>query len=140
LDIEHQTFRLRDYHAFLHSIKDDAARFKMRQQAAFEAERERWAAAGLAEVAAEPVVEASTAQAFVVPPGCRAVRSPIAASVWSIGVESGDQVQSGHKLLVIEAMKMEVAVAAPESGTVVEVLCSQGMQVMAGQPLVLLRV
>src|SRR5260370_22432088 len=88
LEIEHQTFRLRDYHAFLHSIKDDAARFKMRQQAAFEAERERWAAAGLGAVAPQRAGGASTAQGFRVPPRCPAARSPIAATLWRSGVDS----------------------------------------------------
>jgi len=46
LRIEPTEFRLRDYHAFLKSINGDAAEFKARQQQAFEAERERWSAAG----------------------------------------------------------------------------------------------
>jgi urea carboxylase len=45
LKIEPQTFRLRDYNAFLSLIDADAAAFKARQQEAFNAERERWAAA-----------------------------------------------------------------------------------------------
>jgi biotin carboxyl carrier protein len=36
-------------------------------------------------------------------------------------------------------MKMEIAVSAPEDGTVVEVLCAHGAQVTAGQSLVFLR-
>jgi urea carboxylase len=67
------------------------------------------------------------------------VRSPITGSVWSVGVTSGDRVESTQRMLVIEAMKMEVAVAATESGTVVEVLCTQGMPITAGQPLLILR-
>ena len=46
LRIEEKEFRLRDYHAFLDSIRCESAEFKGRQQAAFEAERERWALAG----------------------------------------------------------------------------------------------
>ena len=44
--IEPGTLRLRDHRAFLDSIRDEAAAFKRRQHAAFEAERRRWQAAG----------------------------------------------------------------------------------------------
>src|SRR5262249_61969580 len=54
LRIEPRQFRLREYHAFLQSIKAEAERFKKHQQAAFEAERERWAAAGQAEYIEPP--------------------------------------------------------------------------------------
>src|SRR5258706_14080083 len=44
LDIDEATFRLRDYNAFLHEHGDGITAFKGRQQAAFEAERQRRAA------------------------------------------------------------------------------------------------
>ncbi len=43
LEIEEERFRLRDYHAFLSGIASEAASFKAKQQAGFEAGRERWA-------------------------------------------------------------------------------------------------
>ena len=46
LRVEPGVFRLRDHHAFLASIADDAAACKARQLAAFEAERQRWQDAG----------------------------------------------------------------------------------------------
>ena len=45
--MEHGEFRLSEYHASLKSIEAEAALCKKRQQAAFDEERERWAAAGL---------------------------------------------------------------------------------------------
>ena len=50
------------------------------------------------------------------PEGCRPVCSPVTASVWNIAVEPGQRVQAGQKLIVLEAMKMEIAVAAPSAG------------------------
>ena len=50
------------------------------------------------------------------PEGCRAVCSPVTASVWNIAVEAGQRVQAGQKLMVLEAMKMEIAVSAPSAG------------------------
>ncbi len=130
-------FRLRDYHAFLAGIEDESRAFKLRQQTAFEAERERWKAAGL-----DRVVEVSEPPAIAVqaiPPGCRAVRSPAHASIWNMAVKAGDRVEAGQRLVIVESMKMEIAVSAPQGGTVVEVLCGQGAQVAAGQNLLFLR-
>ncbi len=47
----------------------------------------------------------------------------------------GDQVNTGDTLLVLEAMKMEISVASPSSGTVKQINVSQGDQVANGQEL-----
>jgi urea carboxylase len=53
--------------------------------------------------------------------------------------EAGQRVQAGQKLMVLEAMKMEIAVSAPSAGTVEMVDCAPGALVNAGQRLVTLR-
>jgi urea carboxylase len=138
LRIEPKEFRLRDYHAFLKSIKPEADTFKKHQQAAFEAERERWAAEGKAEYI-EPPEPPAPAPDSEAPEGCRPVRSPIAASVWNVAVEAGQRVEAGQKLIVLEAMKTEIAVAAPNAGIVERLNCAAGAMVWAGQTLLLLR-
>jgi len=138
LRIEPKQFRLRDYHAFLKSIKADADIFKNHQQAAFEAERERWAAAGQAEYMDSPEPPAQESDGET-PEGCSPVRSPIAASVWNIAVATGQRVEAGQKLMILEAMKTEIAVAAPNSGIVEKLNCAVGALVGAGQTLLLLR-
>ena len=45
-------------------------------------------------------------------------------------------VDVGDRLLVVEAMKMEIAITAPLAGRVVEVLVARNVQVDAGAPLV----
>ena len=47
--------------------------------------------------------------------------------------------EAGQKLLVLEAMKMEIAVASPAAGTIEKLNCTTGALVMAGQHLVTLR-
>jgi urea carboxylase len=139
LRIEPKEFRLRDYHAFLKSIERDAASFKRRQQAAFEAERERWAAAGHAEYIEPRDTPAVQDTDAATPKGCSAVRSPIAANVWNVAVEVGQRVEAGQKLIVLEAMKTEIAVAAPRAGVIEKLHCVPGLLVGAGQVLLFLR-
>ena len=139
LRIEEQEFRLKDYHAFLDSIRGESAAFKTGQQAAFEAERERWALAGVDQFVAAESDGAGEVPLDAVPEGCRAVCSPVTASVWNIAVEAGERVQAGQKLMVLEAMKMEIAVSAPGAGTVEMLNCAPGAMVSAGQRLVTLR-
>jgi urea carboxylase len=138
LDIRPEEFRLREYRAFLESIRGETTAFKSKQQAAFEAERERWRAANLDREIEVP--DDAPAQAELpLPPGCRALKSPAHASVWHIAVKGGDRVEAGQRLVVVESMKMEIAVATPHAGVVAEVLCTQGAQVTAGQSLLFVR-
>ncbi|HWE51119.1 MAG TPA: 5-oxoprolinase/urea amidolyase family protein [Bryobacteraceae bacterium] len=137
LDITTEQFHLGDYNAFLKGIGTESQAFKVQQQAAFEAERERWREARL-DVAIE-APEEEAVQERPLPPGCKAIKSPAHASVWNITVQEGDRVEAGQHLVIVEAMKMEIAVAAPRAGTVVELLCTQGAQIAAGQTLLFLR-
>ena len=139
LDIEQTDFKLRDYHAFLRGIASETAVFKKNQQAAFLAERERWAAAGQPEFV-EPLEEPPAAPPAGIPEGCEAVRSPMTASVWQVAVEPGQRVEAGERIVVLEAMKMEFIVVAPAEGVIEVVHCTRGGMVSAGQNLATLRV
>jgi len=63
------------------------------------------------------------------------VRAPSPALVLSVQTKEGREVERGEVLLVLEAMKMEMIVSAPEAGVVQEILVRTGEQVAAGQPL-----
>jgi len=139
LRIEESEFRLREYHAFVKSIQAEAAGIKARQQQAFDAERERWTAAGQADFAEPPETLGTSRNELETPKGCKPVRSPIGASVWTIGVEMGQRVEAGQKLLVLEAMKTEIAVVAPSAGTVERLHCAPGSLVSSGQILLAFR-
>src|SRR5205823_9876873 len=103
-------------------------------QAAFVAERERWAAAGVDQFVDPPELSLpDTPSDQGLPEGCRPVCSPVSASVWNIAVEAGQRVEAGQKLLVLEAMKMEIAVVAPAAGIVERLNCGLGALVSAGQ-------
>jgi urea carboxylase len=72
---------------------------------------------------------------MVVPPNGRLVASPITGNVWSVLVKEGDRVTAGQKVVVVEAMKMEVGVEAPMAGLVKRIAVESGKMVSAGQAL-----
>ena len=112
---------------------------KDRQQAAFEAERERWTGRGIWTARWRPPMSRRPSRQAAARRVAGRCKSPAHASVWHIAVKAGDRVEEGQRLVVVESMKMEIAVAAPEGGTVVEMLCAQGAQVTAGQSLLFVR-
>jgi biotin carboxyl carrier protein len=64
------------------------------------------------------------------------VASPIAGTVLEVKVKPGQDVAQGQDLLLIEAMKMETAIAAPSAGRVKAVLVAAGDGVRENQILV----
>jgi acetyl-CoA/propionyl-CoA carboxylase biotin carboxyl carrier protein len=61
------------------------------------------------------------------------VRSPMPGSVIAVRVAAQDPVAKGDVLLVVEAMKMEHALAAPLDGVVSELAVRVGDQVVVDQ-------
>ena len=139
LRMEETRFSLRDYQGFLAANAASIAAFKGRQQAAFEAERGRWATAGQADLGShtgEPIDERADEPALA--PGERAVESQVHGSVWKLAVEPGQTVAPGQVLLVLESMKMEIALHAEHAGRVSRLLCQVGSQVAPGQALMII--
>jgi pyruvate carboxylase subunit B len=66
------------------------------------------------------------------------VAAPMPGLVVRILVAQGQQVESGTRLVVLEAMKMENALRAPRAGTVGSIHVSEGQNVEKGAPLVTL--
>lgn len=58
--------------------------------------------------------------------------SPLPGTVISISVQTGQRVDAGDELLVIEAMKMNNRIRSPRAGTVGEILVQIGQQVNHG--------
>ncbi|MGJ7506450.1 biotin/lipoyl-binding carrier protein [Variovorax sp. GT1P44] len=65
------------------------------------------------------------------------IRSEITGTVWKILVKPGDTLQADDTLMVLESMKMEIPVIAPEAGRVVELLIAEGDPVREGQDVAL---
>ena len=70
--------------------------------------------------------------------GVDAIIAPIPGQIVSITISLGEQVRSGQKLLVLEAMKLENSITATMDGTVSEIFIAEGDIVNQGQPLIVL--
>ncbi|HHY38843.1 MAG TPA: acetyl-CoA carboxylase biotin carboxyl carrier protein subunit [Clostridia bacterium] len=100
---------------------------------------------------AAPVSTTPTPQAAPTPPATPAPRSagatlstgangrkltaPMPGVILDVKVKSGDRVEVGTVMFLLEAMKMENEIPAPWAGTVREVLVSKGSSVETGQVL-----
>ena len=136
LRVEETTFSLKQYNEFLKENAASISAFKARQQAAFEAERERWAASGQAEYVSETVLEeADTQSELDLPAGAHAITAHVTGTIWKLLVAEGDRVEAGSPALIIESMKMEFPVNAAVNGTIGQFLCKEGTHVSAGQML-----
>jgi acetyl-CoA carboxylase biotin carboxyl carrier protein len=66
------------------------------------------------------------------------IKSQVAGTVWKIEAIAGTQVAAGDTLIVLESMKMEIPVDAPQGGTVVRFLVAEKDVVKDGQVLAIL--
>jgi urea carboxylase len=141
IEIATETFRLKDYRAFLARHADGIAAFKARRQAAFEVERAAWEANGeFARVAALSVEDEKPENrpAVVAPEGSELVEAPLGGSLWKMLVEPGDRVGKGAVIAVIEAMKAECEVVSPQAGVVTGVYARENQAVAPGAALIAL--
>lgn len=133
LRIEQTTFHLGEYKKYLDSIAEESAAFKARQEAAFEAEKQRWHEQGLdtfvSEETAEPAPEVE------LPEGSEPVAATVPGSVWKVLVSEGASVHRGDTVAILESMKMEIPIEADADGTVTALYLHPGEQVEAGQVL-----
>ena len=67
--------------------------------------------------------------------GPDSLMAPMPATVVKLLVTPGAEVAEGDTLIVLEAMKMELAIRAPRAGTVSAIRCAAGELVQPGVPL-----
>jgi urea carboxylase len=136
--IEETTFSLADYNAFLARETASIAQFKYRQQAAFNAERERWAASGQADFVGEEAA-ANDGMGAELALGSEYLTASVPGSVWKIVAQPGEPVLAGDVIAIFESMKMEIPVTANNAGVLTEWLVSEGTPVNAGQGIAVFR-
>ena len=64
------------------------------------------------------------------------VTAPMPGNIWKIKTSVGAKVNKHDVLLILEAMKMENEIVAPEAGTVTSILVKEGDSVEPGKILV----
>jgi glutaconyl-CoA/methylmalonyl-CoA decarboxylase subunit gamma len=74
----------------------------------------------------------------VVTPGasCNELTAPLPGTIVEVFVKAGEEIEAGHVVLVIEAMKMKNSIRSTRSGKIAEVLVSIGQTVAHKQALV----
>ena len=103
---------------------------------------EAGAAASVAPSAASPAATPAAAPPAPVAPtapaapqgaaGSVVISAPMPGNVLDIRVAVGEAVKSGQVLVILEAMKMENEVVAPQDGVVASVNCQKGDMVNVG--------
>ena len=94
-----------------------------------------------APVAAAPVAAPAPAAAPAAPApaaggaGCVKVSSPMPGKILAVKANVGDSVKKGQVILILEAMKMENEVVAPEDGTIASIDVTVGASVESGDTL-----
>lgn len=89
---------------------------------------------GAAPVAA-PVAAAPVAAPAAGGAGSIKVSSPMPGKILAVKANVGDSVKKGQVILILEAMKMENEVVAPEDGTIASIDVTVGASVESGDTL-----
>ena len=95
--------------------------------------------AGAAKAAAPKAAAPKAAPKAAAPAGAQGavkVNAPMPGKILKVNVNAGAAVKKGDVLLVLEAMKMENEICAPQDGTVPTVECAAGDSVESGKVLV----
>lgn len=66
------------------------------------------------------------------------VKSEITGKVWKIERKVGDAISEDDTILILESMKMEIPVAAPANGTLIEILVAEEEMVEEEQVIALM--
>ena len=82
--------------------------------------------------AAAPAPKAAAAAPKAAGAGSVKIEAGAAGKVFKIEKKVGDAVKKGDAVIIMEAMKMEIPVVAPEDGTVASIDCAVGDPVEAG--------
>ena len=97
---------------------------------AYEVTVEEGSGSGAAPVAApKPVVAAPASSGAV---GAVKVNAPMPGKILAVKANAGQAVKKGDVIIVLEAMKMENDIVAPQDGTIASVSCAVGDSVEAG--------
>jgi acetyl-CoA carboxylase biotin carboxyl carrier protein len=61
------------------------------------------------------------------------IKSEITGKVWKLTASPGDRVEAEQTIMLVESMKMEVPVMAPNGGILASILVQEGDDITEGQ-------
>ena len=64
------------------------------------------------------------------------IKAELAGNLWKIVVREGQQVEADETLMILESMKMEIPITAPNAGRVTKIHAMEGETVQEGQLLI----
>ncbi|KAF2202993.1 hypothetical protein GQ43DRAFT_291604 [Delitschia confertaspora ATCC 74209] len=147
---EEVEFDMAAHNKLLEEAADEVGEIRKRQAAAqaemVKAEKEsleKWR-----KEKAESRVDESTVEKMLDDLGIVPVEAPVDANVWKVSVDEGEEIKESSVIVILEAMKLEIAVRTPESAlvalkngklTVEKLLVKPGDTVQAGGHIALLR-
>ncbi|MVA55609.1 urea carboxylase [Agrobacterium vitis] len=135
--IEDGAFSYASYAADLVENAESIGAFKCQQQAAFEAERQRWKDQGLDSFTADEAEHPGPSGE--IPDNCFGVESAVPGNLWKLLVAEGQSVAAGETIAIIESMKMEIAVTAHAPGILRELRAIPGKTIKAGDVIAVLQ-
>lgn len=60
------------------------------------------------------------------------IRTDITGTVWKLVAAPGAMLEEDEPILLVESMKMEIPIGAPEAGRLIEILAAEGDTVTEG--------
>ena len=141
-DIEHVEFDMAIHNQLLEETKEEVKQVKQKQRIAQAKmdKREKELLEKWAEEKAAGKMPMDKVEALLSDPGITKIESPLNANVWKVEVEEGSRVDTETVVVILEAMKLEIAVKAEGmEGRVEKIIARPGESVKAGEPLVLIR-
>jgi urea carboxylase len=131
LRIEETQFDFAAHQQFLADHAAEIAAFRQRQATACEQEVQLWAQ----EEQNAPAADEAQASVSEEEEAGLAVQADLNGNIWKVLVQPGDEVSAGQTLIIVEAMKMELAIVAPQAGRVTRIACQAGRPVSPGDHL-----
>ena len=133
--IEQSVFDFAEHTQFLTEHADAITEFRRQQASAFETEVALWAQ----EEEDAPLTGEDTLRPAEEKDGALQVSADMNGNIWKVLVQPGDEVVAGQPLIIVEAMKMELAIVAPQAGRVKRIGCQPGRPVSPGDALLWLK-
>jgi urea carboxylase len=130
ITMDEEVFDYGAYQRFLTRHAKSISDFRDRQQAGFATEIAHW-------VDHEAVAAATTAM-VAAPEGHGApeghpIHAPMHGSIWKILAKPGETVKANQVVVIVEAMKVELAVVAPREGVITTICCTIGQSIAPGE-------